>query len=42
MRAVTLDSFDTAPAVRDDLPDPISGRRRACCARARVFGQPRR
>jgi NADPH:quinone reductase-like Zn-dependent oxidoreductase len=24
MRAVTLDSFDAAPAVRDDLPDPIA------------------
>src|SRR5204863_3951638 len=24
MRAVTLDAFDAAPAVRDDLPDPIA------------------
>ncbi len=24
MRAVTLDAFDTAPAVRDDLPDPTA------------------
>ena len=25
MRAVTLDAFDTAPAVRDDLPEPALG-----------------
>ena len=25
MRAVTLDAFDAAPAVRDDLPDPTAG-----------------
>src|SRR2546429_9808981 len=24
MRAVTLDAFDAAPAVRDDLPDPTA------------------
>ena len=24
MRAVTLDSFDAAPAVREDLPDPTA------------------
>ncbi len=38
MRAVTLDSFDAAPGMRDDLPDPTAaanGARRAC-ARASV------